>query len=388
MAIKIAVIGANPANVEEIKNVVLESLDGGIEIETATIDHYRHLTNADLYVCLVNRKEEMEEAFGPEKVIALEFVPPVEYFLMLSRIPSGTNVLVFNNSLAGTRVLMSRLKQYELMHLNYDIVAYDEMDPETVAAKLAAAVFITGGSSYVGPGKDLYKKFGPYLPKDVTVLVSPPRIATAGSISRLCHAFSRLQHDTVMDELERLASIDYLTQIPNRRTFDEVLFREWNRARREKSMLSIAMLDLDFFKHFNDHYGHTAGDECLQAIAGVLQKSLRRPADFCARYGGEEFAMILPNTDTTGAMKVLEEVRQAVMSLSIRHGFFAIAATITISAGCISVVPPDGSLASDALNLADRALYQAKLQGRNRVVFHSLCGVGETLDSLYTTADS
>ena len=371
MSIKIAVIGANLANVEEIENVVVESLAGGIEIETATIDSFRHLTDADLYVCLVNRKEQMEEAFGSEKVVALEFVPPVEYFLALSKIPAGTPVLVLNNSIAGTRVLMERLRKYDLMHLDYEVVAYDEMEPATIAQKIAAATFITGGSSYVGPGKDLYGKFGSYLAKDTTVLVSPPRIATSVSISRLCHAFSRLQHDTVMDELKRLASIDYLTQIPNRRTFDEFLGREWNRARREQTTLSIAMLDLDFFKHYNDHYGHTAGDECLQAIAATITNALRRPADFCARYGGEEFVVILPNTDSEGAIKVLEAIRQSVMALSISHGFSSAAATITVSIGYTSISPADDISPASALNYADKALYQAKLQGRNQIVFHA-----------------
>ena len=371
MSIKIAVIGANLANVEEIENVVVESLAGGIEIETATIDRFRHLTDADLYVCLVNRKEQMEEAFGSEKVVALEFVPPVEYFLALSKIPAGTPVLVLNNSIAGTRVLMERLRKYDLMHLDYEVVAYDEMEPATIAQKIAAATFITGGSSYVGPGKDLYGKFGSYLAKDTTVLVSPPRIATSVSISRLCHAFSRLQHDTVMDELKRLASIDYLTQIPNRRTFDEFLGREWNRARREQTTLSIAMLDLDFFKHYNDHYGHTAGDECLQAIAATITNALRRPADFCARYGGEEFVVILPNTDSEGAIKVLEAIRQSVMALSISHGFSSAAATITVSIGYTSISPADDISPASALNYADKALYQAKLQGRNQIVFHA-----------------
>jgi diguanylate cyclase (GGDEF)-like protein len=377
MSIKIAVIGAKPANVDEIKNVVMESLDGDIEIETATIDNYRNLTDADLYVCLVNRQEQVEEAFGSEKVVALEFVPPVEYFVALSRIPEGTPVLVFNNSVAGTRVLLSHLKKYNLMHLHYDIVAYDEMDYKTVAKKIAAARFITGGIAYVGPGKDLYEYFGVYLSPDATVLVSPARIPTSASLSRLCHAFSRLQHDTVMEELKRLASIDYLTQIPNRRTFDEVLSREWRRAQRDSTLLSVAMLDLDFFKHYNDHYGHMAGDRALQAIAGALQKSLHRPADVCSRYGGEEFAVVLPNTDMNGAMKVLEEMRQAVINLDIQHGFSAIAPMITISGGCTCAVPTLDSSPEVALQTADTALYQAKLQGRNKIVFHEFFSHGD-----------
>ena len=371
MSIKIAVIGANPANVEEIENIVVESLAGGIEIETATVNSFLHLTDADLYVCLVNRQEQMEEVFGSEKVVALEFVPPVEYFLALSKIPAGTPVLVINNSIAGTRVLMERLRKYDLMHLDYEVVAYDEMEPATIARKIAAATFITGGSSYVGPGKDLYGKFGSYLAKDTTVLVSPPRIATPSSISRLCQAYSRLQHDAVLDELKRLASIDYLTQIPNRRTCDEVLCREWSRARREQTTLSIAMLDLDFFKHYNDHYGHTAGDECLQAIASTINNALRRPADFCARYGGEEFVVILPNTDSDGAIKVLEAMRQSVMAQSMSHGFASTTATITVSIGYTSISPTNDINPTRAISTADKALYQAKLQGRNQIVFHA-----------------
>jgi len=368
---KIAVIGANPANIEEIVHVVRESLAGAIEIETGTVDHFMHLTGADLYVCLINRQEQMEKFFGSEKVIALEFVPPFEYFLALSKIPAGTNVLLFNNSLAGTTVLRSRLQKYDLMHLHYDIVAYDEMDFATVASKVAAARLITGGISYVGPGKDLYQKFGSYISEDTAVLVSPPRIATSVSLSRLCHAFSRIQHEAVLDELKRLASIDYLTQLANRRTFDEVLSREWNRARREKTTLSVAMLDLDFFKHYNDHYGHTAGDECLRLIARALQKPLRRPADFCARYGGEEFAVILPNTGPDGTLKILEDIRRAVMSLPICQESSPAASTITVSIGYTSIIPTASITPDMAINTADQALYKAKLQGRNRIVFHA-----------------
>ena len=141
MSIKIAVIGANPANVEEIKAVVTASLYGDMEIVTATVDNYHHLVSHanDLVVCLVNRRVEMETAFGTDKVIALEFVPPTEYFLTLSKIPAGTDMLVFNNSTAGTDVLMRHLRHYDLMHINFEIVAYEELSYDAVAAKIAAA---------------------------------------------------------------------------------------------------------------------------------------------------------------------------------------------------------------------------------------------------------
>ena len=379
MSIKIAVIGANPANVEEIKAVVTASLYGDMEIVTATVDNYHHLIAHanDLVVCLVNRRVEMETAFGVDKVVALEFVPPTEYFLTLSKIPAGAAMLVFNNSTAGTDVLMRHLRHYDLMHINYEIVAYEELNRDAVAKKIAAARYITGGISYVGPGKALYELFGSHLSPQTTVIVSPPRNASSDSISRLCHAFSRLQTQNIVTTLERLAATDYLTQIPNRRTFDERLVQEWIRAQRDKTPLSLAMLDLDFFKTYNDHYGHSAGDHCLQAIARAIQQPLRRPADFCSRYGGEEFAVILPNTDSTGAQHVLEEIRQAVLDLAIAHGFSSIAPTLTISIGFTTAVPTAGNTPEQALRIADNALYLAKLQGRNRIVFHSLFGDGD-----------
>ena len=379
MSIRIAVIGANPANVEEIKAVVTASLYGDMEIVTATVDNYHHLIAHanDLVVCLVNRRVEMETAFGVDKVVALEFVPPTEYFLTLSKIPAGAAMLVFNNSTAGTDVLMRHLRHYDLMHINYEIVAYEELNRDAVAKKIAAARYITGGISYVGPGKALYELFGSHLSPQTTVIVSPPRNASSDSISRLCHAFSRLQTQNIVTTLERLAATDYLTQIPNRRTFDERLVQEWIRAQRDKTPLSLAMLDLDFFKTYNDHYGHSAGDHCLQAIARAIQQPLRRPADFCSRYGGEEFAVILPNTDSTGAQHVLEEIRQAVLDLAIAHGFSSIAPTLTISTGFTTAVPTAGNTPEQALRIADNALYLAKLQGRNRIVFHSLFGDGD-----------
>ena len=355
------------------------SLYGDMEIVTATVDNYHHLIahSNDLVVCLVNRRVEMETAFGADKVVALEFVPPTEYFLTLSKIPAGTGMLIFNNSTAGTDVLMRHLRHYDLMHINYEIIAYEELSRDAVAAKIAAARYITGGISYVGPGKALYEMFSSHLSPQTTVIVSPPRNASSDSISRLCHAFSRLQTQNIVTTLERLASIDYLTQIPNRRTFDEKLIQEWTRAQRDKTPLSLAMLDLDFFKTYNDHYGHSAGDHCLQAIAGAIKKPLRRPADFCSRYGGEEFAVILPDTDSAGAQHVLEEIRQAVLDLAIVHGFSSIAPTLTISTGYTTAVPTAGNTPEQALRIADNALYLAKLQGRNRIVFHSLFGNGD-----------
>ena len=369
MSLHIAVIGANPANVEEIKEVVVDTLGSGVEITTATIKTYHELAEADLYVCLINRKQEMEATFPPEKVVALEFVPPVEYFIALSQVPAGTPVIIFNNSTAGTNVLLELLKRYNLMHLNYEVVAYDELTHAEVARKISSAKFITGGISYVGAGRDLYRMFGDVLQPDTPILVSPQRIATSASISRLCNAFSSLYHQAVMNELKKLAAMDYLTQLPNRRTFDDMLQQEWRRAQRSNSPLSLAMLDIDFFKGYNDYNGHLAGDHCLQAIAQAIRDSLHRPADFCARYGGEEFALILPDTDVAGAWHVLERIRKAVIDLDILHKFSKVAPVITLSAGYTTTIPDDSTDTEKFFLNADKALYQAKYLGRNNVVF-------------------
>ncbi|MDU4959583.1 MAG: diguanylate cyclase [Sporomusaceae bacterium] len=368
-AIRIVVIGANDANVEEIKSVVVASIGGIATVMTATVDSYRKISGADLYVCLINREQEVSQIVGAEKVFALTLVPPTEYFLAISKIPANSPVIVFNNSTAGVRVLMSCLSRYGLTHLCYDIVAYDECDHRQVAAKIASASYIIGGIAYVGPGKTLYSQFGQYLAPDAAVLVSPPRIATADSVSRLCHQVSSLYHKTIMAKLERLAAIDFLTGIANRRSFVHRFNQEWRRAKREKAPLALAMIDVDFFKRYNDHYGHVAGDRCLKAIARTLKKALRRPADFCARYGGEEFAIILPSTDAKGAGGLLENIRASIKALAIAHAYSPIATVVTVSIGFAAVHPPAAGLTAEALlRRADQALYEAKQSGRDRTV--------------------
>jgi diguanylate cyclase (GGDEF)-like protein len=167
------------------------------------------------------------------------------------------------------------------------------------------------------------------------------------------------------DLLNSLASIDALTEIPNRRAFDQKREQEWARCLRTGQPLSFVIIDIDSFKQFNDNYGHGAGDECLVRVAKTLNGCLQRPGDFVARYGGEEFAAILADTDTDGAMRVAESFHAAVAALQIPHAFSAAAAHITISVGIATVIPVENLAPEMLADAADRMLYTAKNSGRN-----------------------
>lgn len=172
--------------------------------------------------------------------------------------------------------------------------------------------------------------------------------------------------------LSRLSAEDALTRIANRREFDRRLDIEWGRARRDGTPLSLIMADVDFFKNYNDHYGHQEGDACLQQIAACLRAIPQRAADLVARFGGEEFVMLLPNTSQEDAAKMAERMRRGIVDLQIPHAASRVAPGVTVSFG-VAAMHPVGNLSASALvAAADTALYAAKEQGRNRVELHEL----------------
>jgi two-component system chemotaxis family response regulator WspR len=167
--------------------------------------------------------------------------------------------------------------------------------------------------------------------------------------------------------LQRLMNSDGLTGLSNRRHFDEYLELEWRRAIREQQQLSLLMVDVDYFKAFNDSFGHLAGDEALRQVAEAIRGCCSRPTDLPARYGGEEFALVLPNTSPGGARLVAEKLRQTIMGLKIAHTVPEAASHLTVSIGLATLTPGVGSHCRQLISAADKGLYLAKNSGRNQV---------------------
>lgn len=168
-------------------------------------------------------------------------------------------------------------------------------------------------------------------------------------------------------ELQRLVHQDGLTGLANRRRFEEVLEQELARARRDRLQLSLVLLDVDYFKVYNDQYGHLAGDDCLRRVCQAVEGALFRPADLAARYGGEEIVAVLPDTDDCGAFTTAERIREAVAALRIEH-LGGVRGFVTVSGGTSSMLPwDDGPTSLDLIAAADKALYRAKESGRDRI---------------------
>jgi len=228
-------------------------------------------------------------------------------------------------------------------------------------AKLKAHAFAIGAHDY------LVK-----LPDELE-LTARIRRHSAGYISRLqrdaAYRSLRASQDNlarVNEELRRLAALDGLTGIANRRRFDEAIQVEWSRGRRRTSPLALLLCDVDHFKLYNDHLGHPAGDLCLKKMAAVLTGQLKRPADLAARYGGEEFALLLPDTDLAGAVRVGEACRAGLERLALPHPG-APGGVVTMSMGVACIVPGEHDHPGELVARADAALYDAKRSGRNRV---------------------
>jgi diguanylate cyclase (GGDEF)-like protein len=195
-----------------------------------------------------------------------------------------------------------------------------------------------------------------FIHKPVNAVITKVRVANQIALKRQT------------DLLHSIALIDGLTGIANRRQFNQAMQLHWQQANRDKTPLSLIMIDVDFFKRYNDHYGHPEGDACLRKLAHAIRSSLQRPYDLVARYGGEEFACILPKTDANGATFIASQIQDKVRDLAIPHAKSEVSNIVTVSMGVVCTVP-GGVIKEDAelIIATDKQLYKAKSDGRNRM---------------------
>lgn len=205
-----------------------------------------------------------------------------------------------------------------------------------------------------------------YITKPINLSILRQRIKNLIRQSQLIkNQLNELQQAN--QNLKLLANLDSLTQLSNRRGFDDYIQKEWERMHRIKAPLSLIMCDVDFFKSYNDRYLHPNGDKCLIKVAMAMRNTVRRSGDLVARYGGEEFAIVLPNTNALGAASVAENVRTAIKNLQIAHEASSVCPYVTISVGVSTIIPNQSNDFQALIHAADRALYQSKSQGRDRV---------------------
>jgi diguanylate cyclase (GGDEF)-like protein len=223
-------------------------------------------------------------------------------------------------------------------------------------------IFITSANDDKHLAQGLEAGADDYLYKPVTPIVLKSKIA---AIARLV----KMQKDLLeaSKKMEQLSYLDGLTHIYNRRGFDRAMNSEWKRRQRNKTSLSFLMIDVDYFKKYNDHYGHQSGDDCLKTIATTLENKLLRPADIVARYGGEEFAVLLPGTPKLGAIKVAERLVKSIEGTMIPHEKSDVSKYVTISIGVAVTSFDEKTTLESLIKTGDKSLYKAKTSGRNKI---------------------
>lgn len=271
-------------------------------------------------------------------------------------------ILFATNGEAGIQLAQRQqpaliLLDVEMTGMNgYEVCAALKTDPAT---KDCAVIIVTANSGMEHEIAALEAGAVDFISKPFNPPVVRARVQT----------HLRLQQHSAM--MRQLANRDGLTALYNRRYFDEMLAQEFERHRRQQLPLALAIIDVDHFKAYNDHYGHPQGDACLQGVANAIDTATRRPGELVARYGGEEFTVILPHTDAAGAEKYGRWLCQHIQELQIPHQSSATAPTVTISVGLVSLVPSAQDSTQQLVAAADQALYQAKTDGRNRAIVNN-----------------
>jgi diguanylate cyclase (GGDEF)-like protein len=222
-------------------------------------------------------------------------------------------------------------------------------------------IFVTGRNEDESYREGIEAGGDDYLIKPVSAMIIKAKIRAMERITEM-----RDQLNQLNAELEALSQLDSLTQIYNRRTFNEMAQQQWLLAARQQKPISVLMIDVDHFKLYNDHYGHPAGDTCLKKVTQIIRDCLNRPIDLIGRYGGEEFVVLLPEADSVGAMHVAQSINAALEEAALRHEVSPTHKYVTVSIGGASCVQTIPYSLEELIKRADRALYKAKHSGRNR----------------------
>jgi diguanylate cyclase (GGDEF)-like protein len=255
----------------------------------------------------------------------------------------------------------SKAKKMNYNYLDYLLERADIMMMlESLISAFKSPVFVENldGNIIIGKSLSSWSQQCPIKVEQQTIGL------VKGDETTLVLVFSQLL--SYLASQERLVLFDDLTQIPNRRYYNRYLEQQWRCAIRDSASFSLLLCDLDFFKPFNDYYGHQMGDNCLRQVAKILTETTQRPADFVARYGGEELVVILPDTNSNGAETVAIKLKDAVEALKIPHHLSAISDYLTISIGIATTIPNSNLSSTIMVDTADSALYRAKARGRNR----------------------
>ncbi len=287
-------------------------------------------------------------------------------------------IVTENNLLVG---IISRRRFLEQMSKPYSLDLFVQRPLKVLYPFVQTDMLILPSQTSVVETANIALQRSPDLLDEPIIVAIEPKIYRILDIHQLLITQSKIHQLTTQlvtelyqqlelknKELENLATLDGLTQIANRRHFDEYLSREWKQMAREKQWISLIMCDVDYFKSYNDSYGHQAGDDCLKQIAASLKKTVKRPKDLVTRYGGEEFAIILPHTDNNGAIKVAEIIRQIIKDLKIPHQGSKISSYVSVSLGIASLIPDSRQSHQWLIKFADKALYKAKKKGRDRFI--------------------
>ncbi|MBF0399771.1 MAG: diguanylate cyclase [Magnetococcales bacterium] len=280
--------------------------------------------------------------------------------------PEYDTMVAKNGRQALERIASAELPDLILLDImmpemdGYAVCEHLKKDPRTADIPV---IFITALNQVGDESKGLQLGAIDYITKPI----SPDLV--------LLRVRNHMQFKKMSDRFRDMATLDGLTGIPNRRRFDQFLTQEWHRSLRAKSPLSLILMDIDFFKPYNDNYGHSAGDDCLRTVAQALATCLTRATDLVARYGGEEFVCVLPETDSAGAVQFGEKIRHAISRLQIPHAYSKTGPHVTISLGVTTSIPSQAAKPEELICVADQNLYRAKDEGRNRLAFSILQAV-------------